>query len=457
MVVEVANARRTKAPKKAQQGSRAVKLGRSLALRGHGDYTYDKPGPFGKAGRWIGGALGQHFAGPGGGKLGAKLGSYLHYIGKIFGSGDYATSNLGVGSNTLVNSSQIPAFVAGKSEVRIQHREYLGDVISSATPGAFKITDYAIQPGLALSFPWLANVVGTSFQQHRINGMVFEYRSMSADSLTSTNTALGTVIMATDYDSTDQRFTSKQQMENTEFGVSCKPSVNIIHAIECARSQTSVSEQYIRYQAPPVNADIRLYDLGRFSIATQGLQGASVNCGELWVSYDISFLKPIQLESLTNGSAAHFTLESGAASGTTPLKVLEEKYNSTGVAIQDSSHNIVWPADIPLGSCWLLNWAYALSADSATAEPPDVTTIGGMKVVNILFGASFSVECPTPNPGPANILHLTAYLRYDGPADPVTLPTAVFSNFAFPGQTLSVGELIVTQINPQMLAAYASV
>ncbi len=214
----VKTVRRTKAASGAM-----VKAYVPRTLSGHGDYTYDKPGPWGKAGRWIGSALGSQFAGAGGGKLGEKLGSYLHYIGKIFGSGDYVTSAQQVTGNTLVNSSQIPQFTHGKSSVRIQHREFLGDIKTSSTPGAFLIQDYPINPGMEVTFPWLSSVVGVNFQQYRIRGMVFEYRSMSADALNSTNTALGSVVMATDYDSTDLRFTSKSQMENTEFGVLVNP------------------------------------------------------------------------------------------------------------------------------------------------------------------------------------------------------------------------------------------
>lgn len=283
---------RKKAPKKKS----ASAVGR---LRGHGDYTYDKPGPWGRIGRSLGehagGMIGSSYGMKGVGQaLGSKLGSYAHYIGKIFGSGDYVTSAGQVKHNTLVNDSQIPSFGSSKNEVRLRHREFLGDIISSATIGAYNNQSFPINPGLMSSFPWLANVVGSTFQQYRINGMVFEYRSMSADALNSTNTALGSVVMATDYDSKDAIFTSKQQMENSEFGVSCKPSSCMIHGIECARSQTSVSELYIRAFAVPSGADPRLYDMGNFQIATVGCQAASVNLGELWVSYDISVLKAIE-------------------------------------------------------------------------------------------------------------------------------------------------------------------
>lgn len=57
-----------------------------------------------------------------------------------------------------------------------------------------------------------------------IEGMYLEYRTMSADALNSTNTALGQVIMSAQYNAGNPDFTNKQEMENYEGGVSVKPS-----------------------------------------------------------------------------------------------------------------------------------------------------------------------------------------------------------------------------------------
>lgn len=61
---------------------------------------------------------------------------------------------------------------------------------------------------------------------------------MSADALNSVNTALGQVIMATDYNAANPPFGQKSEMENYEFGQSCKPSESQIHPIE-VRSQSN--------------------------------------------------------------------------------------------------------------------------------------------------------------------------------------------------------------------------
>ena len=75
---------------------------------------------------------------------------------------------------------------------------------------------------------------------------------MSADALNSVNTALGQVIMATDYNAANPPFAQKSEMENYEYGQSAKPSESAIHPIECARLQTTISELYTRAGAVPL-------------------------------------------------------------------------------------------------------------------------------------------------------------------------------------------------------------
>jgi len=412
-------------------GKRRVAQRARLARVVPSKYSYDKPGPFGRAGRFLGGlggglaggalgaalhaaAMADPLVGPvaqaailggagakkfavGGGAaagkaLGSKLGSYAHYIGKIFGSGDYVTASDGVRANSLVSRDlsghQAPQF-GGSREVRIRHREYLGDILTSATAGAFNIQQFPVNPGLAKSFPWLSQVCGATFQQYRLNGMVFEFRSMSSDALNSTNTALGSVVMATDYDSKDAPFTTKQQMENTMFGVSCKPSSCMIHAIECARSQTSVSELYIRAYDVPSGADVRLYDMGNFYIATQGGQAANVNLGELWVSYDVTLLKEIEQVPGYLNSALHYNLAPTAAAPLTldvTVNATQPVYNSLPSApISISTTVLNLPLSLQTNSEYMVIYL-ARGGSTASCVPPAVTFAGGLSSASLPGG-----------------------------------------------------------------------
>ena len=148
-----------------------------------------------------------------------------------------------------------------------------------------------INPANSRTFPWLNQIAG-NYEQYFIEGLVFEFRSTSADALNSTNTALGSVMMATQYDVADPVFRSKAEMLNYEYSNSLKPSDNCLHMVECEPSQSVLSGLYTLDGSAPANTDSRLYHLGRFSIATVGFQAANVNIGELHVTYQIRLLKP---------------------------------------------------------------------------------------------------------------------------------------------------------------------
>lgn len=49
---------------------------------------------------------------------------------------------------------------------------------------------------------------------------------------------------------------------------------------------------YVRSGMVPTGQDIRMFDLCKFQIATNGLQGTNVNVGELWVTYQVAMIKP---------------------------------------------------------------------------------------------------------------------------------------------------------------------
>lgn len=65
--------------------------------------------------------------------MGGQLGSY---ISRVFGRGDYtiAPGTEAIKTNSLVRGGP-PAF--GSENVKIRHREFVGDVITSSTAGAF--------------------------------------------------------------------------------------------------------------------------------------------------------------------------------------------------------------------------------------------------------------------------------------------------------------------------------
>lgn len=254
-------------------------------VKGRGDYTMNESDAFGKR---YGGYLGS--------KAGEMLGSLAQTaFGSITGLGDYKVNkNIFLGGNLpqIMNES-------GGGGTVIRFQEYLGDIRTAAIAGDFKIDSYNLNAADSYTFPWLSQIAA-NYEQYEFEGCLFQFKSTSADALNSTNTALGSVMLATQYDTLDIPFASKGEMLNYEFSTSCKPSENVIHMIECAPSMSTLSTLYTLSGALPDNGDPRMYNLGKFNIATTGFQGTNVNIGELHVTYQVRLLKP-KLEVVLGG------------------------------------------------------------------------------------------------------------------------------------------------------------
>ena len=207
----------------------------------------------------------------------------------ISGRGDYDIS--GITHNSLVGkiSPTIPQFTNGlNGSIEVCHREYLTDILSTTD---FNLLEFPINPALPVTFPWLSKIA-QNFEQYTIDGLIFEFKTGSSDALNSTNTALGYIVMATEYNSLAPGYQNKLQMENALFACSTKPSLSTIHAVECAPVQSPLNVLYTRTGFENIGAsDIRLYDLGRFCLATVGMQAVGANLGELWISYKVRLMK----------------------------------------------------------------------------------------------------------------------------------------------------------------------
>lgn len=204
----------------------------------------------------------------------------------IRGNGDYSISG-------TIMSGSTPKMHNSKGGIVISHCEYISDIATgTGTPTAFNIDGFPINPGISSTFPWLSQVA-QNFEEYQIKGMAFHYKSLSVDAIASTSVNLGAVIMATDYNVNHGLFNSKAAMENYEFSVSAKPSVSMLHPIEVKPSQTVLPRLYVRTEGQNIaSQDQRLFDIGLFQIATQGLPAAAKSIGELWVTYEIEFFKP---------------------------------------------------------------------------------------------------------------------------------------------------------------------
>lgn len=236
-----------------------------------------------------GGALGAKYGGGVGSRLGRMAGAG---VSAITGYGNYNVVANSV-TRTATSMDMVPQFTKGEHSVRVKHREFIKDIVVPADGADFNLESWLINPANKDLFPWLGQM-SRQYQQYRIHGMVLVFKSMSSDYAAAG--PLGTVMIATNYNAVDREYTSKVELENSEFAVSCKPSMNLVHAIECDPKVTGLDTLYIRDPAYETGetSDRRFYDYGKVQFATQGLPGTEGNTmGELWVTYDIELMKPI--------------------------------------------------------------------------------------------------------------------------------------------------------------------
>lgn len=215
-------------------------------------------------------------------------------IKRYTGYGSY--SKVGKGGMTGQQAPRISNGAPEDGSIVISNKEFLGDVMSSTSPVLLSRSAYNINPGDPNTFPWLSSIA-RNFQEYRLEGLAFTYRSMYAEvfvasSTTGGNGAQGTVIMSTQYDPTVDPPATKEELENTEFAQSGKPSETMTHFVECARGATPLTNLYIASEPESQKGDERFYNFGTFILANQGIPASNAVLGELWVSYQIRLFKP---------------------------------------------------------------------------------------------------------------------------------------------------------------------
>lgn len=203
---------------------------------------------------------------------------------RILGLGDYTISH-----NSLMpggDANVVPMMHSDNGTVRVQKREYLFDVESST---AFKNGRIAITPTNYACFPWLSTFA-ESFEQYRILGMAFEFKTLSG--AISSSQALGSVTLATQYNVSEPAFANKSQALNHYFGCSTVPSASLLHAIECEPMYDPYKVYWVRHPNEAGVPDRRLNDYGVLNVITQGQTTPGVALGELWCTYDVLLIKP---------------------------------------------------------------------------------------------------------------------------------------------------------------------
>jgi len=360
----------------------------------------------------MGRALLRALGGIGGGAAGLLAGSPSAGLNYGYSLGNSAATILGLGSysvrsNSLytnaIKTGQVPNMHTAGQSVIVRHKEYIGDVVSSATAGVFNATSFPINPGMAQTFPWLAGIAN-QYQEYTFRGLLFEYKSASADAIaSSTNTALGTVILTTRYNPILPAPSGKVDALNEYYSSDAKPSEDFCHFIECDPKENPFNVLYVRDSTLPFGANnnsnnfsLQNYDLGDLFVCTQGLQGTSVVCGEIWASYEVELRKPIiaDFDSVQSNGQFSLTNATGISTsnyfGTNP--VVEQGFPGATITVTSNTINIIGPYE---GSFMVF---YYLSGSSGAWSTPNCNPTTNCVTANVFLADSASALV-APNGG----------------------------------------------------------
>lgn len=312
--------------------------------------------PFADVGKILGSTIGNIFNN---GQLGGNLGNIAGgLVGKIFGSGAYSMNQ-----NNLLDAfnSQVPVMHSNSESITLRHREYIADISSATT---FTTAQYDINPGLTTTFPYLSTIA-SCFQEYKFNGLVFEFKTTSSDALNSTNTALGTVILAAQYRADAVPFVNKQQMLNEMWSADSKPSCSFFLPIECDPAENPLKVQYVRTGPVPSGQDAKLYDLAQVTAAAVGSQAAAV-VGELWATYDVTLMKP-QLTANVGISSKSAIWEGLNPANSTPLGTEWLTYDNLGLSLTGTV------VTYPVGVAGYYQFQYVNIGSSTATGGPTLT------------------------------------------------------------------------------------
>ncbi|QMW68895.1 capsid protein [Crucivirus-427] len=300
---------------------------RATGYYGEGDYRdWAKYIP-----RGIGGAYGMMTGGMPGAKMGWDSGAEMS---KLWGLGDY-TGSYGppVGNALIEGAGGPPAGITVNAsddltgDIYLSHREYVGQITASATTAGsslFQQRTFALNPALSDSFPFLSQLA-QNYNLYEFQGLIYEYKPQMGE-FANQNNNLGRIMMVTQYDPDAPPFLNSVTLQNYDYACSTKPSLALIHGVECARIQSATNIMYTRTGSSA--KDKVFTDLGNFTVATEGIPFAAAGTqilGELWVTYRVKLSRAQLYESLGQDVTVDVlsnTIQIGVGSAWNPLTQL---------------------------------------------------------------------------------------------------------------------------------------
>jgi len=267
----------------------------------------------------------------------------------------------------------------GRRTTRICEDEYIAEVAGST---GFVTTQYPINPGQALTFPWLSKEA-LLWEKYRFEELEFYYRPEV--SAFATNGQAGKVMLSCDYDASDPPPATKQQVEDTHPHEDAMPYESVILRLEPNEMYQSSDAKYVRPGGLPGSSDIKTYDCGNLFVSTIGNTNTST-VGELRVRYCVVFDVPV-LENTAgapqNNQVSWFQdgTEIGYTTATPALAPLATA-SANGLLAVNTAGSILLPA-----GNYLVDWyvegedssaeQFTVSAELLAGATAEVTTSQG--------------------------------------------------------------------------------
>jgi len=230
-----------------------------------------------------------------GARLGSVVGEGLQSFANWLGVGDYVVRKNSMMGQMYLSPGGPKVRRNVDGSISLRHCEYFGEMLSGGAgevvPSPFTSKSYALTPTNSALFPWLSQWAG-QFQEFTFDGVIVEIRSETSEY--TQNSLLGSIFAVVDYDSSTKVYSDKMSVLDSFWGVSTKPSLNLIAPLECSSSESPDIHKYVPANGVvPAGYDPRLYSLGNLWLGSYGLPVSGAPVGEMWIHYDITLYKPV--------------------------------------------------------------------------------------------------------------------------------------------------------------------
>lgn len=193
----------------------------------------------------------------------------------------------GVGSQVLAPAAASRYFQTVAPQFRndgktciIKHRELLDTVNGTVAFTNGRI--YAMNPGLAASFPWLSSIAA-QWEQYRFVNLCYHYIPRCS------TTKTGSVMLIPDYDTLDSAPATERQASTYLEAIDDASWKEIRCHLKSSALHPMGPKKFVR--TGPVSSDLKTYDGGRFYLSTVGQDNTDA-IGKLWVEYEVHFFVP---------------------------------------------------------------------------------------------------------------------------------------------------------------------